>query len=98
MQGLTLKEVNLNPAKSFILFSLINIQKAGWKVHGYNKTIWLTKGYSKLVFDKVINTPKGGFLCAYFKINIDKVSAALYETKPNISIQLAHGILGHMKE
>ena len=50
----------------------------------------------KVVFDIFINTPNGGFFCACFKRNSEKVEAALYLTNPKISIQLAHEILGHM--
>ena len=44
----------------------------------------------------VINNPKGGLLCAYSKRNSENVAAALHDTKPKISNQLAHEILGHM--
>ena len=46
----------------------------------------------------MINTPKGSFLWAYLNRNSDKYPAALDGTKPKISIQLAHDILGHRYE
>ena len=49
-----------------------------------------------MVFEIVINNPRGVLLCKYFKKNIKKVAAALDDIKPRISIQLAHDILGHM--
>ena len=58
----------------------------------------MTKGSKKVVFYIVINTPKSELLCTYFKINIKKAAAALDGTKPNISIQLEHDILGHIDE
>ena len=69
VQGLTLKEVNLTPAKNISLFSLAKRQKRGWKLHGYDKAIWLTKRSRKVVFDIVINNQKGGLFCTYFKRN-----------------------------
>ena len=98
MQGLTLKEVTLTPVTIFTLFSLTKRHKEGRNIHGDEKDICLTKGYRKVVFDIVINTPKGKFLCAYFKINGKNVAAALDGTNPKTSIHLAHEILVHMDE
>ena len=58
----------------------------------------MTKGSSKVMFDIVINTTRGSFFFAYFKINSEKLAAYIDVTIPKISIQLAHYILGHMGE
>ena len=98
VQGITLKEVNLNPAANLSLFSITKRQKEGWKINWNDKAVWLTKGSRKVFFDMVIKNPKGGFFCAYLKINSEEVEEYLDGMKPNISIQLAHEILGHMDE
>ena len=64
MQGLTSKEVTLIPAANFSLFSITERQKEGWNIHGDDKAIWLTKVSSKVMFDIVINTPRGALFCA----------------------------------
>ena len=96
VQGPTLKEMTLTPAANLIIFSLAKRQKEYWKIHGDDNSICLTKGSRKVVFDIVINNPRGVLLCKYFKKNIKKVTSSLDYTKPRISIQLAHDILGHM--
>ena len=56
----------------------------------------MTKGSRKVVFDIVINTPKGAFVCAHFKRNSEKVSAYLDGTKTKVTIHLMHDIFGRM--
>ena len=64
VQGLTSKEVTLITAANFSLFSPTERQKEGWKILGDDKDIWLTKGSSKVMFDIVINNPRGELFCA----------------------------------
>ena len=78
------------------MFSLTEIKKEEWKLHGYDKAIWPTKGSSKVMLDIVINTPRGSLLCACFKRNSEKLAADIDFTNTKISIQLAHYIVGHM--
>ena len=63
VQGLTSKEATLIPAANFNLCSLTERQKEGWNIHGDDRPIWLTKGSSKVMFDIMINTPRGELFC-----------------------------------
>ena len=63
------------------MFILTKIQKEEWKLHGDDKSICLTKGSRKVVFDIVINTPRGALFCKYFQKHMKKLAEALDDTK-----------------
>jgi hypothetical protein len=52
-------EVSHLPVGNFNLFSLIRLQKKGWTISGNTDYIKLQKGGKSLLFNIVINTPKG---------------------------------------
>jgi len=92
----TLTDVNLVPTNKFNLFSLTKMQKQGWMLGGDSKSISLTKGGKKIVFDIVIDTPDGMICCIYLNRHTTGTELAGMATKMNIN--KAHELLGHSHE
>jgi hypothetical protein len=67
LQKATLTNVKLVKSARFNLFSLTKWQKDGWKLHGDNKRIWLSKGNNMIVFDICIPTPEGLIFAMHFQ-------------------------------
>ena len=67
----TLKDVAYLPMSKFNLFSVTKLQREGWILHGHKNQIKLTKGTSSVVFDIVIDTPKGAIYGMYLKREMD---------------------------
>jgi hypothetical protein len=63
----TLKDVAYLPTSKFNLFSVTKLQRDGWFLHGNKNQIKLTKGNNLVVFDIVIDTPKGAIYEMYLK-------------------------------
>ena len=50
----TIKGLKYSPKASFNLFSIGKRLKQGWKLGGDGKSIWITKGHNKIVFDGTV--------------------------------------------
>ena len=72
----TLTDVAYLPTSKFNLFSVTKLQREGWILHGDTKQIKLTKGNNSVVFDIIIDTPKGAIFAMYLKRNTELASAA----------------------
>ena len=59
--------MTLNPHGTYNLFSVTKRMKDGWKLYGGDTVLGLKKGFRKVEFDIVVNTPKGLLFCTYFK-------------------------------
>ena len=94
---LTLKEVGYKGSANFNLFAGGRCLQNGWKLHGDDKAIWITKGGEKLTFDIVATTNKGALYCAQIKrnqvSNDGEIDAVAHIT---MSEDHAHARLGHM--
>ena len=98
----TLKDVAYLPTSKFNLFSVTKLQRDGWTLHGDKNQIKLTKGNSSVVFDIVINTPKGAIYAMYLKRDTEMASAATDVAQTGahmtMTIKQAHERLGHANE
>jgi hypothetical protein len=100
----TMQAVTHLPTGKFDLFSLTKMQNNGWLLHGNDKTIWLTKGEDKIIFDIIIPTPEGMVFAVYFNRNEEIVSMDVNTTGPTevapvtMSIVQAHAKFGHTNE
>jgi hypothetical protein len=72
----TLKDVAYLLALKFNLFSVTKLQQDGWILHGDKDQIKLTKGNCSVVFNIVIDTPKGAIFAMYLKRNTELASVA----------------------
>ncbi len=59
MREVIITAVSHLPEGNFNLFSVISLQKKGWTLTGNADYIKLHKGVKSLLFNIVINTPKG---------------------------------------
>ena len=98
----TLTDVAYMPTSKFNLFSTTKLLLNGWELHGNNSKIWLTKeGKSPVVFDIVIETPRGAIFAMFLNRNTEVAGAAAdfeRNRKSTMSIALAHERLGHANE
>jgi hypothetical protein len=101
----TLKDVAYLPTSKFNLFSVTKLQRNGWILHGDRNQIKLTKGDKSVVFDIVIDTPKGAIYAMYLKRNTELASAAADGTmttgrqqENQMTIKQAHDRFGHANE
>jgi hypothetical protein len=58
-----MSDVKVVPDNKFNLFSITKRLNSGWKLGGDEKSMWLSKGKNKVVFDLMIKT-KGGYIFA----------------------------------
>jgi hypothetical protein len=96
MQETLLTEVTLLSNGPFNLFSVGRItNKLGWLLHGDRDKFWLEKNGNKVVFDIVVQTPKGAVYCMYFKRTAEgaEVGGAMVESK--MTMNCAHDVLPH---
>jgi hypothetical protein len=98
----TLKDVAYLPTLKFNLFSITKLQQDGWILHGNKDQIKLTKGNCSVVFNIVIDTPKGAIFALYLKRNTELASAAtdvinkVHKRAPvSMTIKQAHERFGH---
>jgi hypothetical protein len=86
--------------KGYNLFSCTKMQQKGWTQGGDQKSIWLQKDNSKIVFDIPIHTPKGVVFAAYIRREIGSAGVASMEgnTRIEMPYEEAHDILGHIGE
>ena len=71
------------------------MQRAGWKLGGDSKAIWIEKGGKQFRFDIVIPTASGAIFAMYIKRKKTREVAQM-GTKPiEMNIQKAHDMLGH---
>ncbi len=88
-----LLEGNLN------LFSLTRLQNKGWTLTDNVKYIKLQKGGNSLLFNIVVNTPKGALYVGKFsRKGGGEVMGGAADKAPTYSIKWAHELLGHNNE
>ena len=109
VQDLELKDVNINPHRTYNIFSVAKRMKYEWKFYGDITELGLKKGSINVEFDIVINTPKGLLFHTFLKRKEILRKKNLLATegsegrkvsteKKKISVTLAHEILVHMGE
>ncbi len=87
------------PEGNFNLFSLTRLQKKGWTLSGNANYIKLQKGGDSLLFNIVVNTPKGALYVGKFcRKGGDKVVGGAVDKALTHSINKAHALLGHINE
>jgi hypothetical protein len=78
------------------LFSVTRLQKKGWTLTGNVDYIKLAKGKKSLLFNIVINTPKGALYVSKFsRKGGDEVLGGATNNAPTYNIKKAHELLGH---
>jgi hypothetical protein len=88
-----LPEGNLN------LFSVTRLHKKGWTLTENADYIKLQKGKKSLLFNIVINTPKGALYVGEFsRKGCDELVGGATSKAPNYNIKKAHALLGHNNE
>jgi hypothetical protein len=93
-----LPDVTHLPSGKFDLFSLMNMQKQGWLLHGNKKKIWLMKDSQMVTFDMVIPTNKGLLFTLYFKRGTE-IAGAIPNLKPQqMSVDEVHNKFDHSHE
>jgi hypothetical protein len=98
----TLKEVAYLPTPKFNLFSVTKLQQDGWILHDKQDQIKFTKGHCSVVFNIVIDRPKGAIFALYLMHNTELASAAtgitnkVHKLAPvSMTIMQAHRWFGH---
>jgi hypothetical protein len=92
-------EVSHLPEGNFNLFSVTRLQKKGWTPTGNADYIKLQKGGKLLLFNIVINTPKGALYVGKFsRKGGDEVVGGATSKAPTYNIKKAHELLGHSNE
>jgi hypothetical protein len=66
---------------------------SGWKLGGYEKSLWLSKGDNRVVFDLKIKTKEGCIFVMYMHREGVEVAAIQAETHRKINIEK---VIGHM--
>ena len=101
-QDLLMQGVGWTPRTAFNLFSASKRWKQGWSSGSDKKGFWVEKNGMRINFDIIIPTKSGAIFCAYLKRKSDKELGACAAEKPmkkvEVSIQQAHGRLGHCSE
>jgi hypothetical protein len=84
---------------NFNLFSVTRLQKRGWTLIGNADFIKLEKGKKSLLFNIVINTPKGAlYVDKFSRKGGDEVMGGATNNAPTYNIKKAHELLGHNNE
>jgi hypothetical protein len=91
-----MKDVKVVPDNKFNLFSITKRLSSGWKLDGDEKSLWLSKGNNKVVFDLKIKTKEGYMFAMYMQRDGMEVAAVQADTHRKINIEKAHQLLGHM--
>jgi hypothetical protein len=92
-------DVSHLPEGNVKLFSLTRLQKKGWTLTGNADYIKLPKGGTSLLFNIVINTPKGALYVGKFCRKVgDEVVGGATSKAPTYKIKKAHKLLGHNNE
>jgi hypothetical protein len=91
-------DVKIVPDNKFNLFSITKRLNSGWKLGGDDKSIWLSKGNNKVVFDLKIKTKEGCIFVMYLHRDEAEVNAVQAAAHLKINIEKAHQLLGHMNE
>lgn len=91
------KNVSYLSNVTFNLFSLTQMTAKWWIMGGHNESIWIKKGYNKVVFNMMIPTPKGMWFAMYFAHDTE-VTGSIAENHITTNIQQAHKRLGHANE
>jgi hypothetical protein len=87
------------PEGNFNLFSVTRLQKKGWTLTGNADYIKLQKGGESLLFNIVINTPKGALYVGKFSgKGGDEVVGGATSKAPTCNIKKSHELLGHNNE
>jgi hypothetical protein len=88
-------DVSHLPEGNFNLFSVTRLQKKGWTLTGNADHIKLQKGKKSLLFNIVINTPKGALYVGKFSSKGgDEVVGGANSKAPNYNIKKAHELQG----
>jgi hypothetical protein len=89
-------EVSHLPEGNFNLFSLTKLQKNRWTLFGNADYIKLQKGGNSLLFNIIINTPKGALYVGKFsRKGGDEMMGGTAHKAPTYNINKAHKFLGH---
>ncbi len=96
--GLVMKDVNYLENSNFNLFSTTKLLSLGWTMAGDSQALTMTKGNNRLCFDIKVETRRGVVFCAYLKRRAEGEVSGLAIGKPAMSIERAHGLLGHCDE
>ncbi len=92
-------DVSHLPEGNFNLISLTRLQKKGWTLLGNSDYIKLQKGGNSLLFNIVVNTPKGALYVGKFsRKGGDEVMGGATMKASTYSIKKAHELLGHNNE
>ncbi len=92
-------DVSHLPEGNFNLFSVTRLQNKGWTLTGNAYYIKLEKGKKSLLFNIVINTPKGALYVGKFsRKGGDEVMGGAANNAPTYNIKKAHELLGHNNE
>jgi hypothetical protein len=95
VEEVIITDVSHLPEGNFNLFSVTRLQKKGWTLTGNADYIKLHKGGKKLLFNKVINTPKGALSVGKFsRKEGDEVVVGATSKAPIYNIKKAHELLG----
>ena len=90
-------DVSFNPKFNFNLFSAARCLNQGWTMTGCKKDITLISpcGSHKIVFDIVVQTPKGAIYATMLKRQQEFANAEVEAAPRPISLKDAHAKLGH---
>ena len=92
-------DVDHLPEGNFNLFCLTRLQKKGWIFSGNADYIKLQKGGNSLLFNIVVNTPKGALYVGKFcRRGGDEVMGGAVDKAHIYSINKAPTLLGHNNE
>ncbi len=87
------------PEGNFNLFNVTRLQKKGWTLTGNADYIKLQKGGKSLLFNIVINTPKGAlYVGKLSRKGGDEVVGGATSRAPTYNIKKAHELLRHNME
>ncbi len=96
VREVTIADVSHLPEGNFNLLSLSRLQKKGWTLSGNAEYIKPQKGGNSLLFNIVVNTPKGALYVGKFcRKGGDEVMGGAADTAPTYSINKAHAVLGN---
>jgi hypothetical protein len=88
-----MKDVKVVPDNKFNLFSVTKRLSSGWKLGGDEKSLWLSKGDNKVIFDLKIRTKERCIFAMYMQRDSMEVAAVQTVTHRQINIEQAHQLL-----
>jgi hypothetical protein len=96
LQETVLTEVTLLSNGQFNLFSVRQMtNKVGWLLHGHKEKLWREKNGNKVVFDIVVQTPKGAVYCMYFKCTAQNAEISGVMVEKKMTMNRAHDLFVH---